>query len=143
MTITVTPVNDAPPVAVDDAYTTVEDTLLTVDAPGVLDNDYDVDGDDMTVTLRTNVSHGTLILLSDGSFTYQPDQDFFGTDSFTYTLLTHPHITSGWTDWATVTITVTPLSMTRLFWMRSLTRRFLKWSNIPSPQPRRMLTVLI
>ncbi|MGI6260130.1 MAG: Ig-like domain-containing protein, partial [Anaerolineaceae bacterium] len=109
VTITVTPVNDAP-VAVDDAYTTVEDTLLTVDAPGVLDNDYDVDGDDMTVTLRTNVSHGTLILLSDGSFTYQPDQDFFGTDSFTYTLLTHPHITSGWTDWATVTITVTPVN---------------------------------
>ena len=44
MTITVTPVNDAP-VAVDDSYSTDEDTPLTVAAPGVLGNDSDVDGD--------------------------------------------------------------------------------------------------
>ncbi len=109
VTITVTPVNDAP-VAVDDEYTVAEDTVLTVAAPGVLENDYDVDGDVLNVALRTNVSHGVLVLLSDGSFTYTPDQDFFGTDSFTYTLLSHPQPNSGWTDWATVTITVTPVN---------------------------------
>jgi len=109
VTITVTPVNDAP-VAVDDEYTVAEDTVLTVAAPGVLENDYDVDGDVLNVALRTNVSHGVLVLLSDGSFTYTPDQDFFGTDSFTYTLLSHPQPDSGWTDWATVTITVTPVN---------------------------------
>ena len=38
-----TSVNDAP-VAVDDGYTTAEDTALTA-ASGVLGNDSDVDGD--------------------------------------------------------------------------------------------------
>ena len=44
MTITVTAVNDAP-IAGDDAYSTTEDTALTVAAPGVLGNDSDADGD--------------------------------------------------------------------------------------------------
>ena len=109
VTITINPVNDAP-VAVDDAYTVAEDAVLTVAAPGVLANDSDVDGDVLNATLRTNVSHGVLALLSDGSFTYTPDQDFFGTDSFTYTLISHPQTEEGWTDWATVTITVTPVN---------------------------------
>jgi hypothetical protein len=112
VTITINPVNDAP-VAVDDAYTVAEDNVLTVTAPGVLENDYDVDGDALSATLRTNVSHGVLVLLSDGSFTYTPDPDFFGTDSFTYNLITYPpspQPEDGWTDWATVTITVTPVN---------------------------------
>ena len=41
--ITVTPVND-PPVAVNDAYSTAEDTPITIAAPGVLSNDTDIDG---------------------------------------------------------------------------------------------------
>ena len=49
VTITVTAVNDAP-VAGADAYSTDEDTPLTVTAPGVLANDTDVDGDDLTQT---------------------------------------------------------------------------------------------
>jgi len=109
VTITINPVNDAP-VAVDDAYTVAEDAVLTIAAPGVLANDSDVDGDVLNATLRTNVSHGVLALLADGSFTYTPDKDFFGTDSFTYTLLSHPQTEEGWTDWATVTITVTPVN---------------------------------
>ncbi len=109
VTITVNPVNDAP-VAVDDAYTVAEDTLLSIAAPGVLANDYDVDGDVLNATVRTNPSHGTLSFTSDGSFTYMPDPDWHGTDSFTYNLITHPAPTSGWTDWATVTITVTPVN---------------------------------
>ncbi len=44
VTITVDPVNDAP-VAVDDAYSTDEDTLLEVAVPGVLGNDVDPDLD--------------------------------------------------------------------------------------------------
>ena len=42
VSITVTPVNDAP-VAVDDAYATDEDTVLVVASPGMLGNDADVD----------------------------------------------------------------------------------------------------
>jgi VCBS repeat-containing protein len=48
--ITVTCVNDAP-VAQDDSYTTDEDTPLVVAKPGVLGNDYDVDGDSLTAVL--------------------------------------------------------------------------------------------
>ena len=50
------------PVAVDDAYSTPEDTPLSVPVPGVLVNDSDVDGDGLTVSLGTDVSNGTLTL---------------------------------------------------------------------------------
>ena len=80
ISITVTPVNDAP-VGVNDAYETDEDTLLTVAAPGVLSNDTDVDGDPLTAVLVADAAHGTLALAADGSFTYLPDTDFLGTDT--------------------------------------------------------------
>ncbi|NEU06697.1 hypothetical protein GZH53_00070, partial [Flavihumibacter sp. R14] len=38
VTLTVTPVNDAP-VALNDAYTTTEETPITIAAPGILVND--------------------------------------------------------------------------------------------------------
>ncbi len=138
VTITINPVNDAP-VAVDDAYTTAEDVILVVAAPGVLANDYDVDGDTLTATLRTGVSHGTLTLMSDGSFTYLPDPDFFGTDSFTYNLITYPGTTSEWTDWATVTITVTPVNDAPVL-DEIPTRLFLKWFCTPLQQLQQMST---
>src|SRR5262249_42923098 len=72
VTITVTPVND-PPVANNDAYTTAEDTPLTVAAPGVLANDTDVDGNPLTAILVNGPSNGTLTLNPDGSFTYPPN----------------------------------------------------------------------
>ena len=74
-----------PPVAVDDAYSTSEDTALTIAAPGVLSNDTDVEGSALTAVLVDDVSHGDLTLNSDGSFTYTPDTGFTGTDYFTYT----------------------------------------------------------
>ena len=58
VTITVTAVNDAP-VAADDAYTTAEDTALTVAAPGVLGNDSDPDGDTAQPRSVAGPSHGT------------------------------------------------------------------------------------
>ncbi|MBW3563578.1 MAG: tandem-95 repeat protein [Acidobacteria bacterium] len=83
VTVTVNAVND-PPVAANDAYSTSEDTVLTVPAPGVLSNDTDADGDPLTAVLVTTTSNGTLTLNSDGSFTYTPNADFNGSDSFTY-----------------------------------------------------------
>ncbi len=83
VTITVNAVNDAP-VAVDDAYTTDEDTTLNVAAPGVLGNDSDVDGDGLTAVLDTNPANGTLTLNADGSFSYVPTPGFSGSDWFTY-----------------------------------------------------------
>src|SRR5439155_26290674 len=59
VTINIGGVNDAP-VAVDDSYTTLEDSTLTVAAPGVLANDSDVDGDTLSAILVSQPTHGTL-----------------------------------------------------------------------------------
>src|SRR5439155_1222804 len=81
--LTITAVNDAP-VAVNDPYTTNEDTPLTVVAPGVLGNDTDVDGDALTAVLVGGPSRGALTLNADGGFTYTPTANFNGSDSFSY-----------------------------------------------------------
>src|SRR5205823_1805970 len=65
VSLTVTPVNDAP-VAGNDSYTTAEDTALTVGAPGVLGNDTDADGDPLTAVLVSGPAHGTLTLNAKG-----------------------------------------------------------------------------
>jgi len=71
-------------VAVDDTYSVNEDTTLTVNAPGVLGNDSDVDGNSLSAVPVSGPSHGTLTLNGDGSFSYSPAANFNGTDSFTY-----------------------------------------------------------
>ncbi|HNX46379.1 MAG TPA: Ig-like domain-containing protein, partial [Anaerolineaceae bacterium] len=84
VTLTINPVNDAP-VAVDDTYNTPEDTELVVPAPGVLANDTDADGETLSVvSVVTEPAHGVLALNADGSFTYMPEENFFGSDTFTY-----------------------------------------------------------
>ncbi len=102
VSITVNPVNDAP-VTVGDAVSTDEDTQLT---GNVLTNDSDVDGDTLTATLVTGPTNGTLTLNADGSFTYTPDTDFNGADSFTYTAGDGTETSSI----ATVSITVNPVN---------------------------------
>jgi VCBS repeat-containing protein len=72
-------------------------------AQGVLANDIDTAGDTLTATIVTSVSHGTLTLNSNGSFTYTPAAGYTGSDSFTYT----PHGTYVAGSATTVTIVVT------------------------------------
>lgn len=118
VTIIVTPVNDAP-VAVADSYTTLEDTQLNVNADnGLLKNDYDVDGDNISVVSFTinsnpynagqtaNFSQGSLTILANGSFVFMPALNYHGSISgITYTIsdgqLTHSN---------TITITVSPVN---------------------------------
>jgi VCBS repeat-containing protein len=92
------------PVAAIDAHSVAEDTPLTVAAPGVLANDTDPNGDPLTAILVSGVSHGTLTLNPDGSFTYSPAADYIGADSFTY----KANDGSLDSNTATVSITVTP-----------------------------------
>jgi VCBS repeat-containing protein len=101
--ITVDPVNDAP-VAVNDSYNVDEDGSLT--ASGVLSNDNDIDGDGLSAQLVSDVTNGSLSLNSDGSFTYNPNSNFEGSDSFTYTA----NDGSEDSNIATVTINVNPLN---------------------------------
>jgi hypothetical protein len=115
VTLTVNQVND-PPIAVDDAYTAVLNQPLDVPAAfsaslgrfvsGVLANDHDVEVEDtapMHVQLVGNPAHGQLVMAADGGFSYTPDADFLGTDSFTYRALDHFNAAG---NVATVTLTV-------------------------------------
>ena len=100
VTITITGVNDAP-VATGEVYGTNEDTPLVVNAAsGVLANDSDVENDALSAILVTDVSNGSLTLNPDGSFSYTPDLNFNGVDSFSYTA------NDGTVDGNTVTVTL-------------------------------------
>jgi VCBS repeat-containing protein len=95
-----------PPTAVDDSYSTGEDTTLVVAAvAGVLANDTDNSPpDDLTAVLLTMPSNGVLTnFASDGGFTYVPDPNANGVDSFTYEAVDGG---SGATAQATVILTV-------------------------------------
>ncbi len=81
----ITPVDDSP-VAVDDAITTNEDTPISStvtanDTPsGDGGNAWSLDG------INGGAAHGTVTMDPDGSYTYTPVADYFGTDIFTYRL---------------------------------------------------------
>ena len=94
------------PVTVDDAFAVNEDVALVIDAPGVLANDTDVEVDPLTTVLDSGPSHGDLVFNADGSFTYTPDADYNGTDSFTYVV----NDGMGTSAAATVEITINPLN---------------------------------
>ena len=73
-----------PPVTLPDEYSVLNDHQLVVNSPGVLTNDSDINGDIITAELVSDVSHGNLVLASDGSFTYSPSIGYTGDDQFTY-----------------------------------------------------------
>lgn len=102
--ITVTPLNDVP-IANDDTYTMTADTTLNVSLPGILANDTDIEGTALSAILESDPTHGTLTLNANGSFTYQPNANYSGGDSFTYRT-GDGGATSGV---ATVTITINPV----------------------------------
>ena len=100
------PTGNVPPVAVDDSYTTAQDSPLTIAAPGVLANDSDTDDDTLTAVLIPNGTVGSVALNPDGSFTYTPSAGFSGSDHFTYQASDGTALSA----LATVNITVTATS---------------------------------
>jgi len=105
VTVTITPINDAP-VASAEAYSTDEDVMLSVPSTGVLGNDNDAEGDTLSAVLDTDVTNGALTLNADGSFSYMPTLDFNGTDSFTY----HAEDGAASSNTVAVSITVNPVN---------------------------------
>jgi uncharacterized repeat protein (TIGR01451 family)/gliding motility-associated-like protein len=103
VTITVTPVEDVP-VAIDDVASIDEDGILS--GTSLLFNDFDPDSSPLTISTTpvTGPSHGTLVIRTDGTYTYTPDANFHGSDSFVYRVCDDaiPPICAT----ATVTITV-------------------------------------
>jgi len=99
VSITVTPVNDAPD-AVDDDVTVAQGSGAT--AIAVRGNDSDADGNALTITSSTPASNGTATC-SASDCTYMPNALFSGNDSFTYTISD-----GSLSDTATVHVEVTP-----------------------------------
>jgi hypothetical protein len=87
--------------ATNDVYQLNAGTVLIVTAPGVLANDSEPSDDPLEAVLVAGPAHGTLILNSDGSFTYDPD-DYTGEVTFTYKAWDG----QAYSNHATVTLTV-------------------------------------
>ncbi len=82
--ISVNPLVNSQPVAVDDYATTRMNSSVTVN---VLSNDYDTDGtiDPSTVAIVTPPPQGgTAVVNPDGTITFTPGLNFRGTDGFSY-----------------------------------------------------------
>lgn len=82
--VNVLPSNDAPRGAPDKYVANHERPLEVTAATGVLANDSDVDRESLRARLVTGPAHGNLNFHEDGSFTYTPNDNFFGTDHFVY-----------------------------------------------------------
>ena len=93
---------ETPATAESEQYATTRNTTLVVEAPGVLANDTDAEGDALEAVLAESPIFGTVLLQGDGSFTYVPQPDFIGVDEFSY-LANDGFVDS---NEATVTITV-------------------------------------
>jgi hypothetical protein len=77
-------VTNAAPVARDDSYTAETGVTLSVAAPGVLANDTDADGDQLSASLVDGGGNGSLSLSSNGGFTFKSGGSFVGLRTFTY-----------------------------------------------------------
>lgn len=89
--------------AVDDNYQTNEDSLLEIDSgSGVLANDAVPAGVSPSIELVDDVQNGSLNLETNGSFSYDPNLDWYGVDDFTYRIFDG----SNYSNTATVTINV-------------------------------------
>lgn len=95
--LNVIPLNN-PPVANSDAYTLNEDAQYT----GTLSGS-DIEMDTLTYAIVTTPTNGTLISTNTGAFTYTPNANYFGTDSFTFEVSDGVNISNV----ATVTLNVT------------------------------------
>lgn len=73
---------NAAPVATNDTATTEQGASVTIN---VLENDFDPDRDTISLLAAGDAANGT-VAIEDGAVVYTPDEDFSGSDSFTYTI---------------------------------------------------------
>ncbi|MFO0902889.1 MAG: Ig-like domain-containing protein [Pirellulales bacterium] len=100
VSLTVTLSNVAP-VGVADSYSVASGGSLNISSlAGVLANDTDANGDELTALEISGPSHGTLTLNANGSFTYQSTAGYSGVDTFTY------QASDGTLNSATTTVTI-------------------------------------
>ncbi|MBW4488318.1 MAG: tandem-95 repeat protein [Trichocoleus desertorum ATA4-8-CV12] len=85
VTLTINSINDVPIVG-NDAFTTNEDTVLTLSVANLLTNDVDMDGEPVTIISFDQPTNGNVMGFGNGTYLYMPDRDFSGSDTFTYTV---------------------------------------------------------
>lgn len=109
--VNIAPVNYAP-VAVDDTgHATQQHTTLTITAASLLANDFDVEGDILSIVSVQNASNGLVSLAGDGSVAFTPTSGYVGVAHFSYTVSDGA---GGLSD-ATVSIDVTPSTAGTIF----------------------------
>src|SRR6266568_459148 len=101
ITVNVTAVNDAP-VAANAQASTLEDNALVLDLRTFAT---DVDGDALTALVVASPAHGVLTANANGTFTYTPNANFNGSDSFTY------KVNDGALDSNVATVAITVVSV--------------------------------
>ena len=79
VSLTINAVN-SPPSAFGDSASFDEDTSYTGSFLAA-----DIEGNPVTFAVETGPTNGTVVVNGDGTYTYTPDADYFGTDSFTFT----------------------------------------------------------
>src|SRR5439155_82806 len=116
VSLTVTPVNDAP-AANNDSATVAEDstvTVLDITTASVIANDTDAELNTLAATKLSDPAHGSVTLNADGTFSYSHDGSKTTSNSFTYTPSLHdalPISPDGkCSGTATVSLTVTPVN---------------------------------
>jgi uncharacterized repeat protein (TIGR01451 family) len=98
---TVTLTVSAVPVAVDDSYPIVQNSVRSFPAPGVLANDTGFPPPSVTPFSGTTSAGGSVTIAANGGFSYSPPAGFTGVDTFVYTATN-----SAGSDTATVSLTV-------------------------------------
>jgi len=96
VSVAAAPSNSAP-VASNDSASTNQGSSVTIP---VLNNDYDADGDNITITGTSGVNGSAYV--SGGNIVFTPTSGFSGTETFTYTISDG----NGGSDSATVSVTV-------------------------------------
>ena len=105
VSVTVTPVNDAPTAPVSNSATAAEDGATAATAIGASD----VDGDTLSYSVKpgSGAANGSVSFdQAAGTFTYTPNANFNGTDSFTIVV----DDGNGGTAEQVVSVTVTPVN---------------------------------
>jgi gliding motility-associated-like protein len=100
VSMTITQAASGIPVAIDDEASTTENTAVSI---AVLSNDTELDDAPVVVTISTNPTSGSVVVESDNTVTYTPNDEYSGSDSFSYTVTD----ANGDADQADVAVTVT------------------------------------
>jgi uncharacterized repeat protein (TIGR01451 family) len=135
------------PRAVNVTTNVLENQTLSVAAPGVLANTVEPNGFPMTINGYGTAAHGTVTVNADGSYTYKPVLNYWGPDSFTFTLTNGNLRASTGTNNVTVTFVNQPPKLDPIGNLNLIENWSLQTVNLsgitagPTNEPAQTLTV--